>query len=208
MGEDIATRKRIFFDLSESKHYYMDLPELHNQFVCGSSFGWLFTLDIALNIRMLNPFTRESYDLPRLYFRHQGKLIKCRQHGLVYKVILDGDPNERSDFTVMLIGCYHKKIAFWKQGDSTWTLPLFPYSYHYTRVNDIIFSKGKFYGVVRHQFADQFFFVDVGPDSKLIYTASTSKENSDDSRILQVPSGVQRRIVAHTMGQREGGALL
>ncbi|KAF3338950.1 putative F-box protein [Carex littledalei] len=166
LGEDIATEKRIFYILSENKHYYIDIPELHGQFVCGSSFGWLFTVDIALNIRMLNPFTRKSYDLPRLDFGHEHFSIKCEQHRLVHKIILDHDPSERSNFTVMLIGSgHHRQVAFWRQGDPTWTSVTLPNG----KISDIIFSKGKFYAVgfvSRHQL--DIFIVDVGPESKLI----------------------------------------
>ena len=76
LGDDIATKKRIFYNLSENKYYHIDMPELHRKFVCGSSFGWLFVVDTDLNIRMLNPFTRKSYDLPPLDFKDE-LLFKC-----------------------------------------------------------------------------------------------------------------------------------
>ncbi|KAF3328731.1 F-box protein [Carex littledalei] len=60
MGEDDATHKRKFYSIDEKKHYLIDIPELRGQRLCGSSYGWLFTLDIELNFRLLNPFTKNA----------------------------------------------------------------------------------------------------------------------------------------------------
>lgn len=66
LGEDSVNQNRAFFSLSENKHYYIDIPELRGQRICGSSYGWLFTLVIELNFISLNPFTRKCYNLPPL----------------------------------------------------------------------------------------------------------------------------------------------
>ncbi|XP_078150807.1 putative F-box protein At4g22170 [Carex rostrata] len=156
LGEDIITKKHIFFNLFDDKKYYIDIPELSGQFVCGSSFGWLFSVDDTLNIRMLNPFTRKSYNLPPL---------DCDNKWSVRNVILDHDPNERSNFTVMVIHGTFDKVAFWRQGDPSWTSAILPYAIVYS----IIYFKGQFYAVgFAGRYQLEIFIVDVGPDSKLI----------------------------------------
>ncbi|XP_078150811.1 F-box/kelch-repeat protein At1g57790-like [Carex rostrata] len=163
LGEHIFTKKRIFFNLSDNKHYYIDIPKLQGQFVCGSSFGWLFSVDITLNIRMLNPFTQECYNLPSLDFNNKD-VFKGHHHDIVYKVILDHDPSESSDFMVMVIDGYYQTVAFWRRGDLTWTLPICQYD---VVLNDIIYFKGKFYAV-GYICSHKIFVVDVGPNPKLI----------------------------------------
>ncbi|KAJ4801983.1 F-box family protein [Rhynchospora pubera] len=163
LGEESSTGKRVFLNLAENKHYYMDIPELHEHFVCGSSFGWLFGVDIHMNIRMVEPFSRKSYNLPPLDF--SPAILNDPDHNWeVLKAISDHDPSERSDFTVMVVG-YNYRVAFWRSGDPTWTIPYKSYG----AINDVIFFKGKFYAV-GYVCSDQIFVVDVGlgPDAELI----------------------------------------
>ncbi|KAJ1700283.1 hypothetical protein LUZ63_000062 [Rhynchospora breviuscula] len=161
LGEDSSTSKRVFFNLAENKHYFMDIPELHEHFVCGSSFGWLFGVDIHMNIRMVEPFSRKSYNLPPLDF--SPAILNIPDHDWdVLKAISDHDPSQRSDFTVMVVGHNHK-VAFWRRGDPTWTIPYM----NYGAINDVIFFKGKFYAV-GYVCSDQIFVYDVGPDAELI----------------------------------------
>lgn len=66
LGDDGTTQKSTFFNVLENKHYYIDIRELQEQCLCGSSYGWLFSIDIELNCRLINPFTGKQYDLPPL----------------------------------------------------------------------------------------------------------------------------------------------
>ncbi|KAJ3679313.1 hypothetical protein LUZ60_017324 [Juncus effusus] len=120
LGEDQITKRRNFFSLSEQRHYSIDIPELYGQYICGSSYGWLFTVDIRINGRLLNPFTRECYELPpfppfretrvlpiaeeEVYNSNGVRIVnsfRVMQKKLVVKAILSHDPKERSDFTAM-----------------------------------------------------------------------------------------------------------
>ncbi|KAJ3680724.1 hypothetical protein LUZ60_017002 [Juncus effusus] len=73
LDENKETKKRNFFNITEKRHYSIDIPELYGQYICGSSYGWLFTVDKRINIRLLNPFTRECFELPHFtcYEYHQ-----------------------------------------------------------------------------------------------------------------------------------------
>ncbi|KAJ3701061.1 hypothetical protein LUZ61_004766 [Rhynchospora tenuis] len=64
LGEEKETRKRKFYSLSEAKHYSIEIPELHGHYICGSSHGWLFAVDIKITGILINSFTREFFELP------------------------------------------------------------------------------------------------------------------------------------------------
>ncbi|KAJ3686436.1 hypothetical protein LUZ61_015600 [Rhynchospora tenuis] len=64
LDEEHDTRQRKFYSLSEDKHYSIDIPELYGRYICGSSHGWFFVVDIKITGILINPFTRECYELP------------------------------------------------------------------------------------------------------------------------------------------------
>ncbi|XP_078151270.1 putative F-box protein At4g22170 [Carex rostrata] len=137
-GDD-PTSKCTFFNLSENRHYYLDIPELRGHYLCGSSFGWLFTIDNKLNCHLLNPLTRKQYHLPPLprYGYYDRVQIE-----LVYKAILDRDPSEGSEFKVVIINRVCRNyIALWKSGDLTWKL----IDGDYPMMHDVLFFKGSLY---------------------------------------------------------------
>ncbi|KAJ4769856.1 F-box family protein [Rhynchospora pubera] len=59
LKEEKETRKHKFYSLPDGKHYSIEIPELHGRYICGSSHGWLFAVDIKINGIFVNPFTRE-----------------------------------------------------------------------------------------------------------------------------------------------------
>ncbi|KAJ1688875.1 hypothetical protein LUZ63_013030 [Rhynchospora breviuscula] len=168
LGEMEDTKKRKFYNLLEDRNYYLDIPELRGKAFCGSSYGWLFTLDRKLNFHLVNPLTKECYNLPQppipsgysnrheefmRYFEaesddeeahgHTRELFERLKRCLVPKAILDYDPSKRSDFTVVILEAEKDTPAFWKPGGNAWTamtgMPLF--------LDDITFFEGKFYAV-------------------------------------------------------------
>ncbi|KAJ3671417.1 hypothetical protein LUZ60_007496 [Juncus effusus] len=182
LGEDPTTKKRNFFNLSEQRHYSIDIPELYGQYVCGSSFGWLVTVDSRINGRLLNPFSREYYELPPFppYSTRSniiltegpvfapcgmkiGYTFKDMQTRIVVRAVLSHDPRERSDFTLMILfgECY--KLAFWRPGDTSWTMVRYP-PQTLVALMDIICFEGKFYAVS----CDELFAVDVVYDEPKI----------------------------------------
>ncbi|KAF3323162.1 F-box protein [Carex littledalei] len=121
LGDEPGTRKRIFYNLSEDKHYAMDIPELYSRYICGSSHGWLVAIDINITGILINPFTREFYELPLFPqydigmfdttpfknvptdYRngYRGNTLDRLRVSVVHKAILSHDPKKRPDFTVM-----------------------------------------------------------------------------------------------------------
>ncbi|KAJ4778080.1 F-box family protein [Rhynchospora pubera] len=170
LGETDDKKKRKFYDLLEDRHYYLDAPGLRGKVFCGSSYGWLFTLDRKLNFHLLNPLTGEFYDLPPPPPFYEGHLdmyehdlpryleaesddeeahgdlreiFEGLQRDFVLKAILDYDPSTRSDFTAVILYGKDNTPAFWRPGDDAWTaVTALP-----TGLNDIIFFKGMFYTV-------------------------------------------------------------
>ncbi|KAH7658827.1 F-box domain-containing protein [Dioscorea alata] len=124
---------RVFNPLDE-KVYRIELPELHQRHCAGSSHGWFITIDLNLNINLLNLFSKNQVKLPqlpfdasdvwpRLYYEcFWSKWPEERRDQLIYKAVLSADPCKNSDYTVMAIYCCNFKLAFWRAGDITWTV--------------------------------------------------------------------------------------
>ncbi|KAJ1685090.1 hypothetical protein LUZ63_016480 [Rhynchospora breviuscula] len=164
LGEDDATHKRKFFSLEETRTYLIDIPELQGQHLCGSSYGWLFTMDVDLNFRLLNPFTRKCYDLPPPppfdSFHDITTYVESMNRILVAKAILDRDPSHSSEFKVLIIYGQSNRLAFWKLGDPTWTLMLDALFFFH----DIIFFKEDFYAVATYNSNNDIYLVNTGMD--------------------------------------------
>ncbi|KAJ3693264.1 hypothetical protein LUZ60_008744 [Juncus effusus] len=176
LGEDKKTKKRNFLNLSEQRHYSVDIPELYGQFVCGSSHGWLVTVDIKINGRVVNPLTRECYELPLFppfSIKHNittytdepaydsaGKEItftfKEAQRALVLKAVLSHDPRENPDFYVVFLFGGTNRLAIWKAGDKDWTVLNYPCR----AMADIFYFEGYLYAVATG--GNEVYVIDVG----------------------------------------------
>ncbi|KAJ4782172.1 F-box family protein [Rhynchospora pubera] len=161
LDEESETKKRKFYSLSEAKHHSIEIPELHGRYICGSSYGWLFAIDIKITCILINPFTRDCYDLPPIpaYNRDvdfttliedvpsdyieepRNFTLKEMQTRSVFKAILSHDPKERPDFTVMILFGEINTPAFWRPGDSSWTMVDGPKC----RFEDVLYFKEKFF---------------------------------------------------------------
>ncbi|KAJ1688992.1 hypothetical protein LUZ63_013147 [Rhynchospora breviuscula] len=163
LEDDKKTRNRKFYCLSEAKHYSIDILELHGRYICGSSYGWLFAVDLKITGILINPFTRECYELPPFpgYSEYTnvttlienvpsdyneepiGWTFEEMQPIIVWKAILSHDPKERSDFTAMILFGEMNEPAFWRPGDSSWTV----IDGLDCSMDDILYFKGNFYVV-------------------------------------------------------------
>ncbi|KAJ3686446.1 hypothetical protein LUZ61_015610 [Rhynchospora tenuis] len=112
---------------------------------------------------LINPFTRECFDLPPFpaYYkdvdvptfiervpddnmeRSGDFTFEKMQPLIVFKAILSHDPKERSDFTAMILFGEKNNLAFWRSDDSSWTLVNCPPD----RMEDVLYFKGNFYVV-------------------------------------------------------------
>lgn len=152
----------------------------------GSPYGWLFTFDIDLKFGLLNPLMGKRYDLPPLPPIKNMVIRNVReatgdpreityedaQTGSVYKAILDHDPSQRSDFTVLILyDMLRRRIAFWRPGNLVWTIV----EGNYCSFDDITHFKRKFYAIDFDYVAgvdiDVTYVVDVGPDPKVTRVA-------------------------------------
>ncbi|KAJ3701025.1 hypothetical protein LUZ61_004730 [Rhynchospora tenuis] len=116
LEEDDVTNKCKFFSLEENRTYLIDIPELQGQHLCGSSYGWLFTMDVDLNFRLLNPFTRKCYDLPCLSpydsFEDITFYDEPMNRILVAKAILDCDPSHSLEFKVLIMHDFYGVVTY------------------------------------------------------------------------------------------------
>ncbi|KAJ3708338.1 hypothetical protein LUZ61_012043 [Rhynchospora tenuis] len=180
LEDDKETRNRKFYSLSEAKHYSLDIPELHGRYICGSSHGWLFAVDLKITGILINPFTRECYELPPFpgyneytnvttlieelpsdYEEGDGYTFEDMQPRIVFKAILSHDPKERSDFTAMILFGEMHDSAFWRPGDSSWTVIVGPTF----SMDDILYFEGNFYVVSA---MNLLYMVDFESEPKLI----------------------------------------
>ncbi|KAE8718968.1 Cysteine-rich RLK (RECEPTOR-like protein kinase) 8 [Hibiscus syriacus] len=66
-----------FYDPSECKIYYRELPELRASRVCHSRDGWLLYRPRTQCVFFFNPFTRERIDHPSFELTSQGVAFSC-----------------------------------------------------------------------------------------------------------------------------------
>jgi F-box domain len=178
LGDERGTGKRKFYNLSEERLYAINIPELRGRYICGSSHGWLLAVDVRLKGILINPFTRELYELPpfphRLVYtffddpnamgnlptEDQNCPSKRMQVRLVFKAVLSDDPKERPDFTLMILVGVKNIPAFWKPGDPSWTV----IRVQKGRMDDVIFFDGRFIFVTA---ANELLALDLQPHPKL-----------------------------------------
>jgi hypothetical protein len=96
--QDPSSRKHKFFSLTEKEEYCIDIPQLYEQQFFGSSFGWLIVVDRKLKTHLVNPFSREHYELPDF-----SNYVGSRNPRRIIKIILSADPSATSDFTVVFL---------------------------------------------------------------------------------------------------------
>ncbi|KAK9269840.1 hypothetical protein L1049_025413 [Liquidambar formosana] len=138
-----------FFSLADHHTYKTHLPQLRNKWVCGSSFGWVFTIDFKSGeISLLNPITKAQISLPPLPAftdppELEGEEFERNDVWFIEKATISKDPSTSSDFIVMVIFTYAWVLAFCKPGDGKWT--------NLKRVEgpceDVVYYKDKFYAM-------------------------------------------------------------
>ncbi|XP_077214928.1 uncharacterized protein LOC143849679 isoform X2 [Tasmannia lanceolata] len=95
-----------FFNLSDNKLYNIQIPEFHGKWCCGSSKGWLLTVDNNSNIQLLNPLSRTQIQLPSFdKFKYPQVIYEPeirRGHRYMRKAFFIG----RSYFNIGLYCCH------------------------------------------------------------------------------------------------------
>ncbi|KAJ0970551.1 hypothetical protein J5N97_018510 [Dioscorea zingiberensis] len=151
-----------FFSLSTQNIYRnLNFPELRGCHICGSSHGWLVTVDINLQICLFDPFSQSQIKLPSLPLsdddRHDLSLRYVNsdlqstetseeelRDRLVIKAILTADPRKSSDY--MVVSSYGQwEIGIWRSGDASWS----PLDGRYSQAAaDFILHKEKLYVLI------------------------------------------------------------
>ena len=150
-------------------HLRLRLPELQNTHIRGSSFGWLISVGIDGELRMLNPFTNSHFHLPPLSSfpgvfsyqpdKHGQEYTLTEKYGeinvytidsiamqeyYVLKIVLSSSPEEEDFMAVAIYGRYYN-LALYRAGDDKWTdVEVRKTAGGY---QDVIFHKGKIYAI-------------------------------------------------------------
>ncbi|EHA8590286.1 F-box protein [Cocos nucifera] len=136
------------------------LPELHNKWCCGSSYGWLFILDHDLEISLLNPLSRVQVKLPPHpmfsdIIRRKNKLGEnfsgIWKYNIIHKVMLSDDPISNPNYLVMVIISDNDECTFYRPGDKTWTSFRDWFKYYRPSCVAAIYD-GKIYGLCGSKF--------------------------------------------------------
>ncbi|CAL9047883.1 unnamed protein product [Musa banksii] len=210
-----------FFDPSEiassAAVHSLPLPEARHQALLGSSRGWLFLIDEAGSVSLLNPFTRARFCLPpvteslarasslsvskvrdRWVLDHRnGKHPVTLYHmrsTFISEATLSSSPSEGDECAVIIVAVLASstKLAFCRIGDREWTL--FNTALH-NFVSSVAYCDGRFYAV------DAFGEVcvcDVGISTRATYISSLMVPPERDSfRIMGLKK--ELLLVAHYM---------
>ncbi|KAH7658571.1 F-box domain-containing protein [Dioscorea alata] len=186
-----------FLNLSEEKVYQIEISELHGRLCVGSSHGWLITIDIDLNMNLLDPFSKAQVKLPQLEYDASNALHKhfyesfrlhepeIRRDMFIYKGVLSGNPYKSFDYIVIVILFGNFKLGFWRPGDLIWTTIDSDFF-----VEDVIWYNGAFYVVGAH---GQVCLVELGMNHKLIEISSTC--DNDYLRVNRHLEGMEKYLV-------------
>ncbi|KAJ1397683.1 hypothetical protein SESBI_31618 [Sesbania bispinosa] len=137
--------KRSLYGIISKRVYPFQLSVDYSRRCCGSSHGWLATVDPHYAITLRNPFKNVSpIQLPRINRGHSNKRGFYETN--ILKVTLSADPlTSPNDYVVVAIHSQCKHLAFIKAGQEFWT-----YIHHdYICFTDITFYKGLVYAVGR-----------------------------------------------------------
>lgn len=113
----LALTTTTFFNLSERKIYKISQPDppICNRTWCGSSSGWLVTMDAVSGLLLLNPVTGSQIQLPSLTTL-PNMARPCR----MAKVSWSSCATSAQHYTVMLALLSAPYLAFTQEGDEAW----------------------------------------------------------------------------------------
>ncbi|ONK66526.1 uncharacterized protein A4U43_C06F9110 [Asparagus officinalis] len=154
---DDETENISFFSISDGRnHGEFIVPEIRNKWIVGSSYGWLFTVDIhGRDIQLLNPLTRAQVNLPSLdAFQHpDGGFTsgEFNDFGFVEKAVILSDPSnkgrnlEGNDDCILAVAIISnlRVLSFCRIGDDKWTNA----EGSLTHLQDVIYYEGQIYGI-------------------------------------------------------------
>ncbi|XP_077248289.1 uncharacterized protein LOC143887930 [Tasmannia lanceolata] len=141
------TETRNFYNITENKFYDIQLPEFRGKWCCGSSEGWVVTVDESTNIHLLDPFTSTQIQLPSLDKFPDPQFISWPElpwdYTYIRKALLSANPLSTPDYVVVTIVSSMLKLSFYKPGDEKWTT----LENQWGPYEDVIYYKDKFYAI-------------------------------------------------------------
>ncbi|KAF5194699.1 F-box skip23-like protein [Thalictrum thalictroides] len=152
---------RTCYSLSTKHLFKLELPEAQRRRCWGTSYGWIVTMGVDLNINLLHPITRVQISLPsqptfpRQYTHRITPKEICRIY--LHKIALASNPyfwgtNNNTTITpptpesslVMALYGEYCELAIASPGDKTWRSVECPDE---KTNDDIIFFDGHFYAI-------------------------------------------------------------
>ncbi|XP_058775229.1 F-box protein SKIP23-like [Vicia villosa] len=139
-----STEKRNLYSVVANRVYPLELTMLNKKRCCGSSYGWLATVDVDHIITWVNPFK----DVAPIILPWIDIYMKYRDYEFnIHKVTLSADPiTSPDDYVVAAIYTNRGALAFIKAGQEVWT---YIQENHHFGFIDITFYKGLVYAVTR-----------------------------------------------------------
>lgn len=139
-----SPEKRCLYSIPANRVYPLESTMLNNKRCCGSSHGWLATLDKEDVITWVNPFK----DVAPISLPPIDNYMVCKDYDFnVHKVTLSVDPiTSPTDYVVAAIYTTRSCLAFIKAGQEFWTY--IQDTDHFGFI-DITFYKGLVYAVTR-----------------------------------------------------------
>ncbi|KAJ8642607.1 hypothetical protein MRB53_004355 [Persea americana] len=144
---DDKTHAHSFFSLSHQTDYWLELPELRRKRCCGSSYGWLITIEYeTFDLHLLNPFSRRQIKLPspKTFPRPYDKELPYLKVHYIQKAILSKDPSSTDDYTVLVIFSGMCRLAFFRpRKEGKWIVM----DYRPVLFQNVIYYREQFYAI-------------------------------------------------------------
>ncbi|XP_074289397.1 putative F-box protein At5g55150 [Silene latifolia] len=129
-----CVRKMLNID-NENKCYRRNLPETFGGRCWGSPYGWVAMAKLDLTVQLFNPITKATISFPSLetlpylpkytpaYNTEQEDYYHwCLRCFLTKLIVLKVSQNDhRHEFVIMIIYDFHRRLAFARHGDPSWT---------------------------------------------------------------------------------------
>ncbi|XP_071711318.1 F-box protein SKIP23-like [Rutidosis leptorrhynchoides] len=203
-NQDPESKNRNFLSISDDKVHLIDLPEdsdSHRR--CGSSYGWLVTLQETPTISIFNPLTRARQYLPPLssfpnVTRYAPDDIgreytlktldddvytcnsKEMRDSYIKKLVFSSSPsNVDVEYYALAILNQTGDLAYCKKGDQCWKFIDDANSF----CEDVVYYKGCFYAVSKH---GTIAMCDVNGDQPKVSFIDTPRQVGGDMQYLVI----------------------
>ncbi|KAF5750280.1 hypothetical protein HS088_TW03G00614 [Tripterygium wilfordii] len=178
-----------FWDFEDDKFYPFNNIAAENYCFIGSSHGWLVCLDKQVVPFLSNPFTFEKIQLPPLgsllgisgfertangqyeiglRMPDETRFIRTLRERFVRKAVLSSCPSHRHKYYAVLIYGPELRLAFYKDGDSSWT-ELVGGHKPYEPYEDIICNQKQIYALTSNAELDVWDIIPDGLPIKKMY---------------------------------------